>query len=162
MTDPRLHDRKQQLLDPGKWGRCYKIADPLRPIGHTTTLCGHLVRKWCYDAISRELEPVWPPRHHEIKMGDNGIERTIRIIYDPDTHSIITRTVADSDGNVARNSLTLQRRAFLAVSKYDPKLRWMPDGGRFVQGNPEIACIPRSQRRRLIKREAALKPKAEI
>jgi hypothetical protein len=34
----------KSLFDPGKWERCYKIADPLRPIGNTTTLGGDLIR----------------------------------------------------------------------------------------------------------------------
>jgi len=151
-----------QLFDPGKWERNYKIADPLRPIGNTTTLCGDLVPKWCYDVIDGTLEPVWPPRRHTVMTGPDGVERTIRIIYDPDTHSIITRTVADCNGGAASNSFELQRQAFLAVGENDPELRWMPDGGRYVQCKTEIALIPPSERHLLIGRDGASKPQTEL
>ena len=95
-------------------------------------------------------------------MGEDGVERTIRIIYDPDTHSVITRTVADRKGDAAGNSLDLQRQAFLAVGKNDPTLRWMPDGGRYVQGKTEIAFIPPSERDRLVRRDQALTPKTRL
>jgi len=74
-----------RLFDPGKWERCYKNGDPLGPIGTTTTLGGDLVRKWSYDVINRDLEPVWPGQHHTLRLGADDVERTIRIIYGPDT-----------------------------------------------------------------------------
>jgi hypothetical protein len=151
-----------QLFDPDMWERGYKTGDPLRPIGNTTTIGGDLVRKWSYDVIDGTLDPVWPPRRHTVRMGPDGVERTIRIIYDHDSHSIITRTVADCNSDVASNSFDLQRQAFLAVGENDPELRWMPDGGRYVQGKTEIALFPPSERDLLIKRAEASTPQSEV
>jgi hypothetical protein len=89
-------------------------------------------------------------------MGPDGIERTIRVIYDPDTQSIITRTITTPQGDVASNSFDLQRQAFLAVSSNDPALRWLPDGDQFVVGKAENAHIPAHCRDRLVTRNQAL------
>ncbi len=145
----------KSLIDPEKW-RSYKIGDPTKPIGTTVTLSGDLVRKWVWYCGANELEPIWPSQHHKVSLNKRGWEGAVRIIYDPDTHSIITRTIRTPQGDVAPNSLDLQRQAFLALSQNDPTLRWMPDGGQYVVGRTEIAHIPPEVRNSLLTREQAL------
>src|SRR5437667_5453310 len=81
--------------------RNYKIGDPYRPIGTTVTLGDQPVWKWEYDKYAGELTPVWPSQRHRVQLGPDEVERTVRIVYDPEHHAIITRTVADRFGQKA-------------------------------------------------------------
>jgi hypothetical protein len=133
----------------------YKINDPAKPVGTTVTLGDDLVRKWVWYRDANELEPIWPSQHHKVSLNRRGWEGGVRIIYDPDTHSIITRTITTPQGDVAPNSLDLQREAFLAVSQNDRTLHWMPDGSQYIVGKTEIAHIPAEVRSSLVTREQA-------
>ena len=84
-------------------------------------------------------------------------ECSVRIIYDPVTHAILTRTVESSAGGSLRGSFELQKQAFLSVSRDDADLRWMPDGDRYVVRGPETAHIPPRDQHLLRTREMALR-----
>ena len=122
---PRLIEMFVFRVDP----RSYRVGDPSRPIGSTTTVGGELVYKWAYNTVTKELRAVWPSQHHKTVIGLEEWECSVRIIHDPVTHAILTRTVESSAGGSSPDSFGLQKQAFLAVSRRRrPALdaRWRP------------------------------------